>query len=464
VYAQISSKKILEPAALVVGLSLVLYAVISLSGKTVIPVLLVLSAGILVTAFLLKKPAYFILGYFLLLPLTLENPEGISPGESVFLFYTILVAIFYLFLPIITGRLKLETTLDKLFLLFTLMLPYASALGLLNGANIYPAIGELTYYAGVFIYFALRYYLDKESFQRGLLYVFTLVLLFVIVRNAYNYQEIILQAYVPWQVEKARVASNEVLILFFTTLCTAAFVYAKTIKLNLIAIFFLGCGFLSLILTQSRGYWLAFIVSFSIIFLFVSAEKKGKMLVYFTAILVSILVIAKIYFSDFFDLIFNALIARFESIATSTQVDVSLLERFEESAAVFSKISANPVLGYGLGTEYVKFIFFERFHLSTSYVHNGYLAAWYKFGLPGLLLLLGIYVSIIRNSYRIFKQREETVHKIIALTILATIGGMLLVNNTSPQFLAFDSILLLTMMAAYCSQFRPAINNKENNS
>ncbi|HMB97574.1 MAG TPA: O-antigen ligase family protein, partial [Balneolaceae bacterium] len=307
-------------------------------------------------------------------------------------------------------------------------------------------------------------YLDKESFQRGLLYVFTLVLLFVIARNAYNYQEIILQAYVPWQVEKARVASNEVLILFFTTLCTAAFVYAKTFKLNFVALFFLGCGFLSLILTQSRGYWLAFILSFSIIFLFVSAEKKGKMLIYFTAILVSILVIAKIYFSDFFDLIFNALIARFESIATSTQVDVSLLERIEESASVFSKISVNPVLGYGLGTEYVKFIFFERFHLSTSYVHNGYLGAWYKFGLPGLLLLLGICVSIIRNSYRIFKQRDETVHKIIALTILATIAGMLLVNNTSPQFLAFDSILLLTMMAAYCSQFQPAINTKENNS
>jgi len=440
--------------------SLIVFAVISLSGKTVLPVLILLSAGVLITAFILKKPVYFILGYFLILPLALENPEGVSPGEIVFLSYTIVAAIFFLFLPIITGRLTLDTPLDKMFLLLTLLLPYASVLGLLNGAGMYPALGELTYFAGVFIYFALRYYLDNDFFQKGLLVVITITLLFVIARNAYNYQEIIMQAYVPWQVEKARVASNEVLVMFFTTLCTASFVYAKNFRASIVAILFLGIGFISLILTQSRGYWLAFLVSFLIIFLSVPKVKKGRMLLYFSLILALLLGIAKIYFSDYFDLIFNALILRFQSIATSTQVDISLLERFEESAVVFSKIAVNPIVGYGFGAEYVKFIFFERVHISTSYVHNGYLAAWYKFGLPGFLLLLGICISIIRNSYRIFKYREERIHKILGLTILATLGGMLLVNNTSPQFLAFDSILLLTVMGAYCSEFGPGANTK----
>lgn len=460
-YAQISRKKLFEPACMVAALSLVLYAAISLSGKTVLPVLVLFSAGVLVAAFLLKRPVYFVLGYFLILPLALENPEGVSPGEIIFLSYTIAIAFFFLFLPLITGRLKLETFLDKVFLLLTIMLPYASVLGVLNGAGTYPAIGELTYFAGVFIYFALRFYLDNKTFQKGILFLILGILLFVIARNAYNYQEIIMQAYVPWQVEKARVASNEVLILFFTSLCTVAFVYAKNFKINLTSILFLGVGFLSLILTQSRGYWLAFIVSFVIIFLSVPANKKGKILLYFSVISVLIIGILKIYFPDYFNLVFNAIILRFQSIATSAQVDISLLERFEESAVVFSKIIVNPIVGYGFGTEYTKFIFFERFHLSTSYMHNGYLAAWYKFGLVGLLLLLSICISIIRNSYRIFKHRDEVIHKVMGLSILATIGGMLLVNNTSPQFLAFDSILLLTMMGAYCSHFRPGINAKK---
>lgn len=438
-----------------------LYIVISLSGKTVLPVLLVLSAGVLIVAFISKKPVYFVLGYFLILPINLSNPEGITPGQLIFLSYTILLTFFFLFLPLITGRLKLTTTLDKLFLGFTLMLPYASVLGILNGANLYPAIGELTYFAGVFIYFALRHYLGNETFQKGLFYLVLLVLLYVIVRNAYNYQAIIMQAYVPWQVEKARVASSEVLVLLFTTLCTTAFVYSKNFRLNIAAILFLGIGFLSLVLTQSRGYWLAFILSFTIIFLSVPAEKKVKMLLYFSVILVLILSFAKIYFPDYFTLVFNALILRFQSIATSAQVDISLLERFEESAVVFSKIAVNPIVGYGLGTEYIKFVFFERFHFSTSYIHNGYLAAWYKFGLFGLLLLLSICISIIRNSYKIFIYRSERIHKILGLAILATLGGMLLVNNTSPQFLSFDSILLLTVMGAYCSEFRHGVNAKQ---
>jgi O-antigen ligase len=340
-----------------------------------------------------------------------------------------------------------------MFLIFTLLLPIASILGLLHGANLYASIGELTYFTGILIYFALRHYLDKESFQKSLLFVFTLVLIFVIVRNFYNYQEIILQAYLPWQVEKARVTSNEVLILFFTTLCTSSFVYSKNLKQTVFSLLFLGGGFLSLILTQSRGYWLAFLISFSVVFIFVSAKKKNRMVLYFSIILALTLGIAKIYFSDFFDLIFNAILIRFESISTSAQVDISLLERFQESATVFSKIAINPILGYGFGTEYVKFIFFERIHISTSYIHNGYLAAWYKLGLPGLLILLGICVSIFRNSFRIFKNSELLINKVLGLTIMATLAGMMLVNNTSPQFLALDSIVLLTVMGAYCSEF-----------
>ena len=451
--ARISRIKLLEPASLVLAICLVLYVVISVSGRTIIPVLIAFSASISILAFTLKRPEYLVLSFFFLLPFSLENPEGVTAGELAFLSLAVIIAFIFFFLPVITGRIKIETPLDKMFLIFTLLLPIASILGLLHGANLYASIGELTYFTGILIYFALRHYLDKESFQKSLLFVFTLVLIFVIVRNFYNYQEIILQAYLPWQVEKARVTSNEVLILFFTTLCTSSFVYSKNLKQTVFSLLFLGGGFLSLILTQSRGYWLAFLISFSVVFIFVSAKKKNRMVLYFSIILALTLGIAKIYFSDFFDLIFNAILIRFESISTSAQVDISLLERFQESATVFSKIAINPILGYGFGTEYVKFIFFERIHISTSYIHNGYLAAWYKLGLPGLLILLGICVSIFRNSFRIFKNSELLINKVLGLTIMATLAGMMLVNNTSPQFLALDSIVLLTVMGAYCSEF-----------
>jgi len=460
-YAKISRIKLLEPVLLIAGLSISFIAMIMLADKDIIPVLLALSVGSIAVSFCLKQPLYFVLGYFLVVPLYLENPEGVTTGQIIFLSYTILLAVFFLYLPLITGRLKLETALDKLFLLLTFILPFASVLGLLNGASAYAAFGEITYFAGVFVYFALRYYLDHAQFQKGLIFLIFLTLFYVIARNAYYYQEIILQAYMPWQVEKARVASNEVLILFLSTICTVAFVYMNDIKYKAAALAFLGVAVASLVLTQSRGYWLSYAIAFILIFLLVNRTKKIQMVLYFVTIAVLVIVIAKIYFSAYFDLVINALILRFESIATSTQADISVLERIDESVAVLSKIILNPIAGYGLGTEYVKFIYFERFHISTSYIHNGYLAAWFKFGLFGLILMVGICISIFRSAYKIFCENSRLVHKIFSLSIIATLAGMMFVNNTSPQFLAFDSFLLITIMAAYCSQFLPGKISEE---
>lgn len=443
------SSHILEIFALAAGLSAIIALILFKSGETAVPVLLAIPLAVITISFLIKKPAGFVLGYFLVLPAYLENPEGVSVAEIIFLLYTLAVAFFYFFLPLITGRLKTENTLDKLFIIFTLMLPYASFLGLFNGAAAYSAFGELTYYTGVFTYFAFRYHLPNPSFQKSLLALIILLLVFVMARNAWYYQEIILQAYMPWQVSKARVAANEVLILFSSVLFSVALVYVKQLKYKMFAIVLLGVSIASLVLTQSRGYWLAYVISFIVIFILLNREKKIQMVVWFGTIAALVITTAALFFSSYFDLVTTALVERFQSIATSTQKDVSLLERFDESASVFNKIIVNPVIGYGLGVEYTKFYYFDRIHGATSYVHNGYLAVWYKFGLPGLFILLSICLITIRNAYRIFKNNPQTVHKILGLSIIAVIFGMFLVNNTSPQFLAFDSTLLLTIMAAY---------------
>lgn len=443
------SSHILEIFALAAGLSAIIALILFKSGEAAVPVLLAIPIAVITISLLIRNPAGFVLGYFLVLPAYLENPEGISVGEIIFLLYTIAIAFFYFFLPLITGRLKTDTSLDKLFLVFTLMLPYASFLGLFNGSSAYPAFGELTYYAGAFTYFAFRYHLPDPSFQKSMLAFVLLLLVFLMARNAWYYQEIIMQAYMPWQIRSARVAANEVLILYSSVLFSVALVYLKALRYKIVALALLGASVASLVLTQSRGYWLAYVISFSVVFLLVSREKKIQMVAWFGTIAVLGITTAALFFSSYFDLVVNALVERFQSIATSTQKDISLLERFDESAAVFSKIIVNPVIGYGLGVEYTKFFYFDRIHGSTSYVHNGYLAAWYKFGLPGLFILLSICLITIRNGYRIFKNNPKTVHKILGLSIIAVIFGMFLVNNTSPQFLAFDSILLLTIMAAY---------------
>lgn len=446
---QIASRFSIQYIFLTTIIALFISTIIFTAGFYIVPALAAISLLLIALFVFTVKPMLLVLAYICLLPIFLETSEGVTIEELVFLFFTTLLSLFYFFIPLITGRLDLSTPIDKLFLFFILILPAYSLLGLLNGANAYNALGELTYFAGIFTYFAFKNYFHNELFKNSILCLLGLVLLYVMVRNAYYYQQIILQAYMPWQLEKARVASNEVFILLALVFSTVAVLLVKNYFSKLILFTIFIGAFASLILTQSRGYWIAYTFSVLIIFFYTERRYKKNIVLYFILIFGTGIVISNLFFPDYFELITTALIERFKSIGSSTQIDISVLERIDETKRVFSKIVINPIVGYGFGVEYIKYIFFERIHVATSYVHNGYLAAWYKLGLPGLFLFLSIYFYTIKNCYFIYKKHFVVLHKIISLSIIATLFAMLLVNITSPQFLQFDSILLMTLFAVY---------------
>lgn len=436
--------------------------------------------GIAVVALFFQFPWLLLITYLLLTPFILEPVEGITLLEAVFLAYSLLCILIFTVFPAMRLSLPFQTSLDKLFLFLFFLLPFGSILGILNGAQLYSAIGELTYYAAAPLYFGFRWYLgnDEHSPRRKELItlagVLILLLLFVMARNAFNYQQLLVQAYLEWQVEKARVAANEVLILLSSILLTVAVLHLKTFKGRILMLGLLGISVGSLILTQSRGYWLSYAFSFFIIFLLEDRSKKLRMLLYFGATFTFLLAVALTFFEDYVVLISVALAERFSSIFSSSSLFSSLQDRLAESQTVLGKILDNPIAGYGLGVEFIRFYFFENYHLLTSYVHNGYLAVWYKFGLPGLFVFLGIAFQILKKGFRLFRlSRYSTnsdsavnsvestqtistliplkIQTILSLSIVSLMSGMLLVNITSPQFLAFDSILVMTIIAAFLS-------------
>jgi O-antigen ligase len=446
--------------------------------------------GFLSIVLLFQFPRLLILAYLFLTPLILEPVEGITPLEALFLGYSILCILVFTVIPAMRLSLPLETTLDKTFLFLLFLLPAGSILGVLNGAQLYSAIGELTYYAAAPLYFGFRWYLGNKEHslrRKDLLHfagILIFVLLFVMARNAFNYQQLLVQAYLEWQVEKARVAANEVLILLSSVLITVAVLHLKTFKGRILMLGLLGISVGSLILTQSRGYWLAYAFSFFIIFLLEDRSKKLRMLLYFGATFTLLLAIALTFFEDYVVLISIALAERFSSIFSSSTLFSSLQDRLAESQTVLGKILDNPIAGYGLGVEFIRFYFFENYHLLTSYVHNGYLAVWYKFGISGLFVFLGIAFQILKKGFRLFRlsryatnsdsavnsvESTQTIstliplkiQTILSLSIVSLMSGMLLVNITSPQFLAFDSILLMTIMAAFLSSMEISLNDRE---
>ena len=396
-------------------------------------------------------PGSFILLYIASAATFFENEPGVQPIELPFYTLTVLLSGYLLF-QLLRGDVKIETSLDKLFLFLLLLIPYGVITGLIHGASIYKAFGETTYFFGVLAYFPLRQHLNRGNFTRLLQGIVLLFVAYVLIRNLINYRQLLIQAVLPWQAENARAAANEFIIMFGACLfmSAAAITTSRIRQIVFTACFILLIG--GLVLTQSRGYWLAFFVGALIIFFVIDKDGKKRILLTFLVVGSSALAIALVFFGDLFSIVSNALIERFQSIGTG-KLDVSLQERFLESKTVFQLMLQNPIAGYGIGFEYTKKLLVDDFFIQASYVHNGYLAAWLKFGILGLFAFLALWFTCIRNAIRIYRHPNSSlIVKIIALTITGTISGVLLVNNTSPQVLTFESILFLALFGAYLSQ------------
>ncbi|WP_428235434.1 O-antigen ligase family protein [Gracilimonas sp.] len=436
--------------SLLVSILCTIFALIIFKTEELSPVLLLFVAITPLIIYLgsQKKGAFLIL-YLLLCITFLENNEGIEPIEIPFYFASCLL-VGYAGLKIITGNIIIETTLDRLFLFLSVLIPFAVLYGIVNGSSPYTAMGEATNYFGVYLYFPVREHIKHKAFRKVVFWVLLVFMAFVAIRNLYFYREILIQATLPWQAENARVAANEFILLFG---CCLSVSFAAITKHPVKQIIFTGLFVITLgmlILTQSRGYWIAFFMGLLLIFAVI--HKRGKIKITYTAIilLTTVVTIASIYFSGLFSTVMEGLANRFQSLA-SGKLDISLLERYLESKTVLNLISFNPIAGYGFGYTYTKKILFFDHFIETSYVHNGYLAAWFKFGIMGLLTILSIWILNIKYGIQVYRKSPTLSHKAVAITIAGTVFGLLFVNNTSPQVLTFESLLIVVLGSTFLS-------------
>src|SRR5690606_27464777 len=91
---------------------------------------------------------------------------------------------------------------------------------------------------------------------------------------------------------------------------------------------------------------------------------------------------------------------RLATLGSAATNDISLYNRFRESGVVLDLIAKNPIVGHGAGVGY---LFFEIGRSGTdtdSFVHNGFLGVWYKWGIWGLIALVYFWLSTIKVGLR----------------------------------------------------------------
>ncbi len=444
-----------EMGGLILFCSTIIALLIGLLGRGYILYGLFIFNGVLITgALAMRHPSFMVLGYLLSSIIYLNNYPGIPLPELLFFIYTVFIVL-ALFLPdLLRFKIHFYSGLDKIALLFIILLAYGTVLGYLNGAKPVNLFGDLTYYAGFLTYFAFLKYFHRERFRKTLLVLLIGIIVYILVRNAINYQQIIIEAYALWQIQKARAATNEVFILAGSSFFLSAFLYVKSYLHKSFYLFLLLAGIGGIVITQSRGYWIALLFSFFIMFLIAEKSQKKQILLVISVSLVAGILVISIFFSDLFHIIYDALLYRLSSIFDifTERIGPSLRQRILETKKVMGKIIENPIAGYGFGVTYSRFLTVPHIYKEVTYIHNGYLAIWFKLGLVGFITILYYCYLIFKYCLHIYRNTSRWA-KPISHSIIGILGGMLLVNVTSPQFFSFGSMFLMALMGIFASYY-----------
>jgi hypothetical protein len=157
----------------------------------------------------------------------------------------------------------------------------------------------------------------------------------------------------------------------------------------------------NLILSFTRANWIGFILALGLlIWIYIQgAARRGaavanvaRTLLPFIGVALAALLVAQVLLGGD---IGNSLEDRFSSsFTTKTSGNTySNLYRLVEWSAAGARIVQNPLLGYGAGAtlEFTEPVIALR--RETPYIHNMYLFQQYKYGIPGLAALIGLFLS-----------------------------------------------------------------------
>ncbi|HEX8385509.1 MAG TPA: O-antigen ligase family protein [Rubricoccaceae bacterium] len=319
--------------------------------------------------------------------------------------------------------------------------------GVLAGANGTMLAGEARSFAMLLFYFPVREACESErDGATNVTAAFIVVGLVVVGWNVWTTLQAFASADQLWKIIDVRSAYGETtltasLMLSLALLLTSVRPRDRASLMVLVSVLLIG-----FILTKSRGFWAAGALGMVAI-LGVLQRRDRKRLVVSGAVVVAVGVgVALLVFGDYAQLMAVGLAKRFLTLGSATTTDASLINRFHESAAVWDRVVANPVLGYGFGVPFGRYDIIYGGTLEWSFVHNGFLGTWYKIGLWGLGLVVAVWASGIWRAARAARASNLTDReRALAAAAVGVLVALAVAANTSTPFMLADQTLALSV-------------------
>lgn len=430
------------------GLGLLLTVFLLWKAPHLLPVVPILVVGGAAVLYLVRHPFVHLCVVLAGAALILEHEPGIQATEVLYGLYASFFLGLWFFEHLVLRRSNPFDTPDgKAVLGWLVLVVVLLPVSVLYDASARTIFRELSALILLGFYFPIKDACVRyREGVRALALVAAGLALFAVVRNLVTYQTALQSTEYVSQLGSNRViASVQVLaaasIFSFTFLVYAHRLRDAALHLGLFAVFFAG-----LILTLSRGFWVAFVMGAGVLFLLADRKRRLRLVVLSGTGLATLLLIGVLFFGDLLVLFIGSVVERIASIGAMS-TDLSMLGRYYETEAALARIRANPILGHGVGAPFHFLDVITRTTYVHTFMHNGYVSLWYRFGLLGTGLVLFWWGMGIWNGIRAFRTAwAPPLLRLCALATAATLVAFILSSYTSNPFYHKDYVFTFTYL------------------
>ncbi len=402
------------------------------------------------TIWLLASPTVSLLVAVVGFVFVANNEEGFQIAEIAYAAYLYAtLSIWYARNAIIRRQRLVASAGDLSLALFFVLIPFTLILTGSFGGNFRVATSEIISLSMLLVYFPVKHTVVSHRHGPKLLLITVVILgVCVAVLNALNYASDLTGAQALWQISGSRVVVNDCLLLTGSLTSLTLLIYEqRKLPLFLYTIAF-TLSASGLVVTQTRGFWLAFVLGFIALLILIHTRQRTRLLVASVLVSGALLGVGYILIGPFLFLVIGGLAERFASMATAVTNDLSLVNRFRESWVVLQQIGMNPLIGFGPGVSYQ---FYDIVHQSThydSFVHNGYIGLWYKYGIVGLGLVLWFWISAIKQGIGAFRiENADQWTRLAGLAGALPLMGITVSTLTQNPFFLKNYVFIIAVCA-----------------
>ncbi len=388
--------------------------------------------------------------YVLILVQTLE----ITPVEVIFFIYLVILILSWFFQRIMVRKVHIIKEKSDYFLITFIAIAFLSFFpALISRLNMIHWFRELIPFITFFLYFMVKTEVkNKRDIVFILLSLFSVSLYFS-VSNIINFGKLLSNIQYFWEIASSRQVLSEIFFTMSLILGLSFLFSSIPKKIKPFLIIFIMITSVSLALTFSRGYWIASIFGTFVLFILANKEEKLNFLKYLGVFTFISVTFVSFYFGNLTEFVGISLMERFPSLKDIFS-DISILNRLSETKGIFQSIKYYFIAGAGLGAKFKYFNIIDYETVNTWYSHNAFLYLLFKLGIPGLIIYLLFYFSIIRYCIFFLRIKSNTIENSIAKGTAALLISMFFLSVSSPQFYQKDSVLIVAVLGGLIVNFR----------